>query len=105
MTYDEMSYNEKMEIEELFGVWLKPYVNEVIIRVLRKKDEIIENEFAMNLLRELAKREEQEEKSFYSTIGCYFDNVPDDADFHLHPLQHSKSYRDVLYDMYIGKER
>lgn len=102
MKYEEMSYEKQLEIEKLFGVWLRPYVNEVIIRVLRIKDEIIENELAMNLLRELAKREEQEEKSFYSTIGCYFDNVPDDADFHLHPLQHSKSYRDVLYDMYIG---
>lgn len=105
MLYEEMNYDEQKEIERLFAVWLKPYVNEVIIGVLKIKDEIIENELAMNLLRELDEREREENERFCDDIHYYFDDVRDDADFHLHPLQHSKSYRDVLYDMYIGKER
>lgn len=99
----EMNLEELNEVTVLFATWLEKYTHEVIVKVMERREEIVNNEFTMNLLRELYKREEEEKKEFKHSIGsllrCYDDFK--EYDPHNHVLEHSKSYRDVLYDMYI----
>ena len=101
--FEEMNYNERNEIVELFSNWLKDYTHEVIVRVMEKRDEIISNEFSIYLLKELKEREDKEKTDFMRSIGellSDFDSF-NKYDPHNYVLTHSQSYRDVLYDMYI----
>lgn len=104
MKFEEITNNDvRNEIILLFSNWLKNYTNDVIIRVMAKRDEIISNDFAMNLLKELKKREDKESEDFDNNIAWLFRdfNGFKEFDTHNHPTTHSESYRDVLYDMYI----
>ena len=104
---DEMNRTERDEIVLLFANWLQQYSHEAIIRVMERRDEIINNEFAINLLRELKERDEKEAKDFANSIGSLLMSFDDFKEFnpHNHPLTHANSYRDILYDMYIRKEK
>ena len=101
--FDELNYEERQEIAKLFSTWLGTYTHEVIVKVIAKSEEIINNDFTMNLLRELKERTEKEKEdlnySFYNLLGC-FDGYKE-FDPHNNPLTHASSYRDILYDMYI----
>ena len=101
--YEEMNTPESKEVTQVFVTWLKPYTHEVIVRVLAKRDEILNNEFAMNLLKELKERTEKEYKDFEHNIDNMLYNFEAFSEFnpHNHPLTHAGSYRDILYDMYI----
>lgn len=101
--FEDFDYDEQKEIKELFANWLNTYTKEVIIRVIEKAEEIINNEFAMNLLRELAKREKEEYEDFYRSISFLLDSFDNAKTInpHNHPLTHAGSYRDILYDMFI----
>ena len=101
----DLSYEEKKEIDALFANWLKSYTHEVIVKVMELREEIINNEFAMNLLRELKKREEEEKKDFERSIASLLGAFDDYKEYnpHNHPLTHAGSYRDILYDMFIRK--
>ena len=101
--YDDMTITEQKEIAELFGNWLKNYTHEVIAKAMKNRDEIINNDFAMNLLIELKEREDKEEVEFYHEIGNLLNDFKTFKEFdpHNHPSTHASSYRDVLYDMYI----
>lgn len=103
--YNEMTWEEKQEVAELFANWLQCYTHEVIVRVMEQRDEIINNQFAMNLLKELKKREEREYHDFSHHIGNLLSEFETFKGFdpHNHPTTHARSYRDVLYDMYIRK--
>ena len=103
-TFEEIADRaERDDIVLLFANWLNHYSHEVIIKVLEKRDEIINNEFAMNLLKELKKREEEERTDFNNSMGSLFNNFDDFKEYnpHNHPLTHANSYRDILHDMYI----
>lgn len=101
--WEELSDAEKRDISSWFANWLKSYTEKVIIHVLEKRAEIINNPFAMNLLKELYDREHKEREDF----NCSIRNLLDDFETfkkynpHNHVLEHAGSYRDVLYDMYI----
>ena len=102
--FEELEFEEKKEITLLFANWLKDYTHEVIVKVISRRDEIINNEFAMNILKELKDREEKEEKDFAHSIGNLlgeFDTFKK-YDPHKHVLTHSSSYRDILRDMYFA---
>lgn len=101
--FEDMRCEEQEEIAGLFANWLRPYTHEVIVKVLEKRDEILNNEFAMNLIKELKKRSDSELKEFDLRIECMLVDYEGFAKFdpHNHALSHSKSYRNVLYDMYI----
>ena len=101
--FEQLTREEKAEITTLIANWLHQYTTKVIVAVLEKRDEIINNEFTVNLLRELKEREEKEKKEFTDTIGWLLRNYEDYNEFdpHDHAITHSKSYRDILYDMYI----
>lgn len=101
--FEELSLNEQKEIVELFANWLNGYTHEVVVKVMKQADEIINNEFAMNLLKELKEREEYEYRDFSYSLKSLITNFDDfkEYDVNNHPLQHSKSYKDILHDMYI----
>lgn len=101
--FEEMDRTERNEITKLFACWLRPYTHEVIVGVLKRRDEILNNDFAMGLLRELAERTEKEAHDFDHSIGCLLDEFDTFAQYnpHNHPLTHAGSYRDILADMYI----
>ena len=103
--FEDFTYDEQKEIRELFANWLKEYTEEVIYRVMERAEEIINNEFAMNLLMELAKREKEESEDFYRSISRLLDNIENAKTCHPHnhPLTHAGSYRDILYDMFIRR--
>ena len=106
MKYSEKKLDDRREINELFAAWLEPYTHDVIVHVISHMDEIIENEMAMLMLRELKVREEKERQDYSHSIRNMMDHPEDFLiyDPHNHILEHSKSYRDVLYDLYIRKE-
>lgn len=101
--YNEMTYSEQQKVAELFANWLKNYTKEVIMRVMAQRDDILANEFALKLLRELKEREDNEQEDFKRSMESLLDHfdIYKEYDPHNHVLEHSNSYRDVLYDMYI----
>ena len=101
--FENLDYKERKEIAALFSTWLKPYTQKVIVTVLERRTEIINNDFAMSLMRELKEREEKEAEEFNSSIHMLLEYYDDQKEFnpHNHALTHSGSYRDILYDMYI----
>lgn len=94
---------ERDEIVLLFSNWLNQYTHKVIVEVLEKRDEIINNEFAMNLLKELKTREEKEKADFDNSMANLLSDFDGFKEYNPHnnPLTHASSYRDILYDMYI----
>lgn len=100
----EMNYSERKEVAELFANWLSTYTDEVVKRAMSNADEIVANEFAMNLLKELKIREDKEKKSFAREIASLLEDYGTFNQFSLcsNCTTHSNSYRDVLYDMYIA---
>lgn len=102
---EELKLEERKEIVKLFSNWLRRYNSEVVVKVMEKREEILNNDFAMNMLKELAEREEKEYKVFQHNIGHLFYDYDDfkEYDVHNHVLEHAGSYRDVLYDMFIRK--
>lgn len=96
--FAELTMEEKKEVGELFANWLGYYTYEVICMVMERADEIINNEFTMNLLRELKTRSDKERADM---VNVFTYNLWSCGDPHNHATTHSESYRDVLYDMYI----
>lgn len=103
-TYEELSFDEKMEIKALFTIWLKEYSHDVVLKVMEKREEIINNEFSMKMLRELAVRESKEKADFQNSIDMLFRDFEQfkQYDVHNNPLTHANSYRDILRDLYIA---
>lgn len=101
--FNELKLEERKEIAALFTNWLNDYTDEIIKRVLAKADEIINNEMAMHLLRELKARDEKEYKEFTDSIRFLLEDYESFSGHNARTtcLAHAKSYRDVLYDMYI----
>lgn len=102
-TFTELNFEEQQEVTSLFSAWLRPYTSEVVNKIMEQADDIINNDFAVDLLRELAKRQDQEIKDFDESIEMLFRDFETFSkyDAHNHPLSHASSYRDVLHDMYI----
>ena len=105
--FESMEHSEKNEVTKLFADWLRPYTHEVIVKVIAKRDEIISNDFAMGLMKELQKREAEERVAFDRSIDFMMIDFEGFSKFdpHNNALSHAKSYRDVLYDMYIRDKK
>ena len=107
MKLSEMKLEERQELAELLEAWLSPYVDKVHVKVLNQLPQIVENEMAMKLLRELKARQDQEKEDRVREIRYRFwdleenKKIADDSSFGSSCLTHSKSYRDILYDLYI----
>lgn len=102
-TFNDLDREKRNHTAHLFSVWLRCYTHEVIVKVMERREEIISNPFTMNLLEELAQREEKEREDFAYSIGSLLSDFDTFAQYnpHNHPLTHAGSYRDILYDMYI----
>ena len=98
--YKEANYLDKRLFTDLLANWLRPYTSEVINHVLKKVEEIYSNDTVMNMLKELKQREEKEIEDLDSSIYFAIESN-EEKEFHLNCLTHSRSYRDVLYDMFI----
>ncbi len=108
---NEMDGFDRRELGDLLEAWLRPYTEDVIKDVMWKfKTEGIDDA-TMNLLRELKARQEKEADNRRSSFDCILSSYGRDDDdaaqaiineIHAHCITHSKSYRDVLYDMHIG---
>ncbi len=87
----------------LLAYWLEPYTEEVIKKVLKKVDEIIDNEFTMHLLQELYDRGQKEKEDFINQITFLTTDYDTYSEFNVRNniLTHADSYREVLADMYI----
>ena len=94
-------YKSKYDLEVVVSNWLSKYVDEVIVRVLDKIDEIKNNDVAMFMLDELYERDQIEKKEFQNTIAHALLGTRTSTKFRFNSLSHADSYRDVLYDMYI----
>lgn len=101
MKYAEMKLDQRKEIAELFENWLSMYTDKVISQVAVRADEILNDEFSMKLIRELKVREDKEKEDRIRDFKYILNGEGDARGVHNHPLTHSGSYRDVLYDMYI----
>lgn len=101
--FDEMKYEEQEHIVKLFNCWLKSYTQEVVVKVLEKRDEIINNDFTMKLLNELYERTEKENNEYISRFNNLLRHFEwfKTYDVHNNCLTHSSAYREVLYDLYI----
>ena len=104
--FKDIELKKRKLIGKYISNWLKDYTQEVILRVMEKREEIVNNEFTMNLLKELYVREVKEAEEFTNDIILLLENFEEfkQYDAHSHILTHSKSYRDILYDMYIDKK-
>lgn len=104
--YKEMSFTEQNEVAELFSNWLSKYTIKVVEKVMSKADEIITNEHAMHLLKELKTREDKEREERKNSMYFILRDKSEgegfkDWCFQSHALTHSDAYREVLYDLYI----
>lgn len=108
MTVKEYRENTKLAEQEIFArklqTWLAPYTDEVYAKVMKQMDDILDSDFAINLINELYEREQKEKEEEVRTILFSLGHEKDVEEYGLHNgcLTHSKSYRDVLYDMFIG---
>lgn len=104
MNYNTLNYGQQKEFADLMTTWLSEYSEEVIKHVIRHHAEnILQNETAMMMLRELQERESKERKDLRWDIESLLVNFEGSKDkkLRLNCLTHAGSYRNVLYDMYI----
>lgn len=98
---EQTSPEEQKEFAKKLHCWLGCYTSEAIKEVWSKMEQIINDEVTMQLIDELYIRTNQEKANeidyFEISIGYAY------YDMNNHILTHSKSYRDVLDDMYIKK--
>lgn len=94
---------EQKEFAKKLQAWLGEYTQEVFERVMKQMGEIINNEFALKMIDELYERtlKEQEDEIRHIEYALGHEGAKNLDGFHNHPLEHSKAYRDVLYDMFI----
>lgn len=98
-----MAWSEKREFAAQMSNWLTHYTQDVYVKVMGQFEDIINNPFAMDLINELYIREKKEIEDEIGTMDLWLGNVDHFKEFnpHNHCLTHSKSYRDILYDMFI----
>lgn len=82
--------------------WLKNYSSEVVVRVMKNYDTIINDKTTYTLLSKLYEKENKEEVDFIIDIKNIVEyGVKDETLDMLRIGEYSQSYRDVLYDLYV----
>lgn len=103
MKYEEMELAEQKEFTEMLWSWLEGYTDEVINKAIKQKDDILNNETAMFMLKELHLRKKEEQEKYISDLRWKMERG--DYEFTRYDgLTHSKAYGSVLADMYIRPE-
>lgn len=91
---------EKQQFAEELNTWLGYYTDEVIEKVMSKIDLIIADKQSRTMIRELHTRTAQEEESMVGSFRWALGGTSPRLWRHS-ALTHAKSYRDVLYDLWI----
>ena len=82
--------------------WLKNYRNDVVARVMKNYDIIINDKTTYEMLSRLYEKENKEEVKFIMDIENIAEyGVKDETVDMLRICEYSQSYREVLYDLYI----
>ena len=93
--------NKDYEIK-IVSNWLKNYSNEVVVRVMEKYEQIINDKTTYTMLSKLYEEENKEEETFIHDIGYMVKyGIKDETKDMLRFGEYSQSYREVLYDLYI----
>ena len=93
--------NEKEAIK-LVANWLKYYNNEVVVRVMKNYDNIINDKTSYTMLTKLYEEENKEHENLIHDIDyMVVFGINDDTKDMLRLGKYSHSYREVLYDLYI----
>ena len=91
--------NEEIKI---VANWLKDYSNDVVVRVMEKYEDIINDVTTYTMLYKLYMKENQENETFIDDIEHIAKfGVTEDTKDMLRLGEYSSSYREVLYDLYI----
>ena len=105
---DYSNYEELEHLANLLENWLSMYTESVIAKVMPRVNEILASEMAVNFLEELYEREQKEKQDRRYSMKYILERLAQGMEtdshienFHNHCITHSKSYRDILYDMYI----
>ena len=82
--------------------WLKDYNNEVVVKVMEKYEQIINDKTTYTMLSKLYEEENKENETFVHDIEYMIKfGIKDETKDMLRLGEYSRSYRDVLYDLYI----
>lgn len=82
--------------------WLKNYSNEVVVRVMKNYEQIINDKTTYTMLSKLYVEEHKEEDTFIHDIEYMVKyGIKDETIDMLRIVEYSSSYRAVLYDLYI----
>ena len=82
--------------------WLKDYNNDVVVRVMKKYEQIINDKTTYTMLSKLYEEENKEEETFIHDIEYMVKfGIKDETKDMLRLGEYSQSYREVLYDLYI----
>lgn len=93
--------NKDYEIK-IVANWLKHYSNEVVVRVMEKYEQIINDKTTYTMLSKLYEEENKEEETFIHDIEYMVKfGIKDETKDMLRLVEWSRSYREVLYDLYI----
>lgn len=82
--FKEIELKKRKLIGKYIANWLKDYTQEVILRVMEKREEIVNNEFTMNLLKELYVREVKEVEEFTNDIILLLENFEEFKQYDTH---------------------
>ena len=87
---------------KIMANWLKDYSNDVVIRVMEKYEQIINDKTTYNMLYKLYVKENEEHKTFIKDIEYMVKfGITDETNNMLRLGEYSQNYRQVLYDLYI----
>ena len=93
--------NKDYEIK-IVANWLKDYNNDVVVRVMEKYEQIINDKTTYTMLSKLYEKENKEEETFIHDIEYMVKfGIKDETKDMLRLGEYSRSYREVLYDLYI----
>ena len=93
--------NKDYEIK-IVANWLKDYSSDVVVRVMKNYDTIINDSTTLILLSELYQKENKENVNFIHDIEHMVKyGIDDETKDMLRIGEYSRSYREVLYDLYI----
>ena len=82
--------------------WLKNYSNDVVVRIMKNYDTIINDNTTLTLLSALYQKENKEEVNFILDIKHISEyGIEEETKDMLRLVENSRSYREVLYDLYI----
>lgn len=93
--------NKDYEIK-IVANWLKNYSNDVVVRVMEKYEQIINDKTTYTMLSKLYEEENKEEETFIYDIEYMVKyGIKDETKDMLRLVEYSRSYREVLHDLYI----